>query len=551
MDTRVLIAGAGPVGLTMALLLARKGISLRIVDEAPARTDLSKALVVWSRTLELLEIEGLAQPLLDAGMPAHGVHLWDESAPLVSLDFGEARARTGYPFALMIPQRDTERILEAHLARFGVTVERRVALTGFDADDAGVTARLSHGGLDGGGGASVETCRADWLLGCDGAHSTVRHNLPAARFDGDTLPTRWMLADVALDGALPHDALSMFLGRDGMLAAIPFGAGRFRLIADTGEGADRKEGVDPGGAARLPAPSLADVQAVLDARCRVPARARDPQWLSRIVINERKVRDYRHGRVFLAGDAAHVHSPAGGQGMNTGMQDAVNLAWKLALVCAGDASPLLLDGYSPERSAIGDQVLRNAGNLTRLAMVRNPLLRRLRAFALGALGHVDAARSRMVDQFTELDLHYGAGSLTPGRAHAVPHAAHAIRPGDRVPDRPLGPDAGAGADAGAASLYALLACGRFVALSSGCPAVDVPPALRRLALAAAMAPAPGFEAGIVYVVRPDAYLLCSAHADDAAAVAGALALLDALRPSPDAPQAPRAPVTSGRASTGS
>ena len=301
-----------------------------------------------------------------------------------------------------------------------------------------------------------ESATAAWLAACDGAHSTVRHALGLA-FDGDTLESDWVLADVQIDGPLPNEELTICWMPDGILAFFPIGGRRFRVIADVGLAPD----VAP------PTPTLAQVQALIDSRGPQGLRAHDPVWLNHFRINERKVKDYRHGRVFLAGDAAHVHSPAGGQGMNTGMQDAFNLAWKLALVQRGRAAPGLLDSYSPERSAIGDQVLRNAGTMTRVALLRNPLLRELRDLAASTLSRLPAIQQRLVDQLTELDLHYAHSPLS-----ATPHGASGHpAAGARAPDVAL-----IAADGSVTRLHALLGGGRFVLMSVGVASPGVPPA---------------------------------------------------------------------------
>ena len=384
-DAPVLIAGAGPVGMTLALALRRQGVAVRIVDQAAARTEQSKALVIWPRTLELLDIQGCAQDFVAAGVRVGAARILAEGRERVHVHFG--LARSAYPYALMIPQSRTETLLEQLLAAAGVAVERQVELLSFNDDGQGVSAQLRH--ADG----RVEQAGAAWLAACDGAHSTVRHAL-GLPFDGDTLASDWVLADVQIDGALPNAELTICWTPEGVLAFFPIGGRRFRVIADVGMASD---GVPP-------PPTLAQVQALIDHRGPQGLRAHDPVWLNPFRINERKLRDYRQGRVFLAGDAAHVHSPAGGQGMNTGMQDAFNLAWKLALVLRGQAAPALLDSYSPERSAIGDQVLRNAGAMTRVALLHNPLLRELRDLAAGSLGRLPAIQQRIVDQLTELDL---------------------------------------------------------------------------------------------------------------------------------------------------
>jgi 2-polyprenyl-6-methoxyphenol hydroxylase-like FAD-dependent oxidoreductase len=495
MDEPLLIVGAGPVGLTLALALRRQGVALRIVDKAAARTDKSKALVIWPRTLELLDMQGIAQVFVDAGVRARGARILGEGQrELVHAHFD--LARSAYPFALMLAQSETERLLEQQLEAAGVVVERQVELLSFTDDGQRVSAQLRH--ADG----REERVSTAWLAGCDGAHSTVRHALGLA-FGGDTLQSDWVLADLQIEGELPNDELTICWSPEGVLACFPIGARRFRVIADVGLAPD----VQP------PPPTIEQVQALIDQRGPQGLRAHDAVWLSHFRINERKVSDYRHGRIFLAGDAAHVHSPAGGQGMNTGMQDAFNLAWKLALVQRGQAAPGLLDSYSSERSAIGDQVLRNAGQMTRVALLHNPLLRELRDLAAGTLGRLPAIQQRLVDQLTELDLHYADSPLS-----ATPHGA-AAQPaaGARAPDVPL-----RAADGGATRLHALLGGGRFVLLSVGVAAPAVPPALLRLVNSATTDAAEGYADGHHYLVRPDGYLALSTRGDDAAPALEAL-----------------------------
>ncbi len=489
MQAQVLVAGAGPVGMTLALALRRQRVDVRIVEKAAARTDKSKALVIWPRTLELLDIQGCAPVFVDAGLRCGGARILGEGHELVHAHF--SRARSAYPYALMIPQSATEALLEQQLAQAGVQVERQVELLSFTDDGARVTARLRD--ADG----REESTAAAWLAACDGAHSTVRHAL-GLPFDGDTLASDWVLADVLIDGELPNDELTICWRPDGVLACFPIGGRRFRVIADVGLAPDTAE-----------PPTLAQVQALIDRRGPKGLRAHDPVWLNHFRINERKLKDYRHGRVFLAGDAAHVHSPAGGQGMNTGMQDAFNLAWKLALVQRGLASPALLDSYSAERSAIGDQVLRNAGQMTRVALLRNRLLRELRDLAAAALSRLPPVEQHLVDQLTELDLHYAHSPLS-----ATPHgASRQPAAGSRAPDAALN-----AADGSATRLHALLGDGRFVLISVGAASPAVPKALQGLVSGAHAAQADGYDDAHHYLVRPDAYLALSARGGDAKAI---------------------------------
>jgi 2-polyprenyl-6-methoxyphenol hydroxylase-like FAD-dependent oxidoreductase len=495
MGEPVLIAGAGPVGLTAAMALRRLGVEVRIVDRNAGRTDKSKALVIWPRTLELLDIQGCVQPFLDAGLEGTGARILAGERELVHLRLDTARST--YRFALLIPQSETERLLEAELVLLGVLVEREVELLSFAEDGTGILARLRH--PDG----HEELTKGSFLVGCDGAHSVVRHAL-GIPFEGATEPSHWVLADLGIDGDLPGRELTICWQPDGILALFPIVGGRFRVIADIGDEAGTG----------LPPPTLAEIQTLIDARGPKGLKAHDPFWLARFDINERKVERYGQGRVFLAGDAAHIHSPAGGQGMNTGMQDAFNLAWRLASVWHGRAGLRLLESYSPERSAIGRQVLRNATQMTHVAIMRNPILQQIRNTAAGVAGHIPALRQRLVDQLTELDLDYEKSPLT-GSAHGG-----SSRPGNghRAPDTPLL----ASGDGGPGRLHELLRSGRFAVLAVGAPPMAVPGDLEALATAAATEPSNDYAGPHHYLIRPDAYVALSTGPSGGEAIAAFL-----------------------------
>ena len=413
----VLVVGAGPVGLTVAAALAHHGLTCRVIDKAAAPSDKSKALVVWSRTLELLDNLGLAQTFVEAGLKARGASVYAHGKRLVHVELAGVESPFGFP--LMLPQNVTERLLTGHLAQHGVAVERRVELVSFAERPGAVAGTLRHG--DG----QKEAFEAPWLVGCDGAHSTVRHALGVA-FTGRAEPNDWTLADVRVEGPLAADEVSVFWHAKGVLVCFPITPGRFRVIADLGPADD---------AGRRPDPSLADVQAKVDERGPGGLTLADPVWLANFRINERKVTDYRRGRAMLAGDAAHVHSPAGGQGMNTGMQDAFNLAWKLALVQRGEGrAEALLDSYSVERSAVGDQVLRGAALATLMATLRNPVAQFLRNHVAGVLASFGFVQDRLRNAVSELSVNYRHGPLSAEDWHG---GAGGPAAGDRLPDAPL------------------------------------------------------------------------------------------------------------------
>lgn len=410
-----LIVGAGPVGLTMAALCHHHNIRCRIVDKSPAPTDKSKALVLWARSLELFDDIGMAGDFLPCGININGASLYGGSRKLVQVAINPPG--TEYPRPFMIAQSETERVLTEHLTRVGLAPERSVELTDFTEHSDHVVATLRHAdGRD-------EQVRCDWLIGCDGAHSIVRKKANL-QFTGEAEPNDWILADVRLEGPISHEELSIFWHSSGIMVVFPFARDRARVVADMGLAQ---------GAGKPPEPTLEQVQAIVDERGPGGIRLVDPVWLSGFRINERKVADYRKGRIFLCGDAAHIHSPAGGQGMNTGMQDAYNLAWKLALVQSGKAKPALLDTYSPERSAIGDQVLKQAGNMTRVAILRNPVLQFLRNQVLWFVGHLSAFHREFGLMLSELAIHY---KKSPLNAESGGHGweSKSVGPGDRVPD---------------------------------------------------------------------------------------------------------------------
>jgi 2-polyprenyl-6-methoxyphenol hydroxylase-like FAD-dependent oxidoreductase len=417
MTNPVLVVGAGPVGLTMAAALTRHGVSCRIIEKTPVPNDKSKALAVWCRTLELLDGLGLAETFVQSGMKLTGGSMYAHGRRLVHLALTSDESKYGFP--LMIPQNVTERLLTEHLAQQGVNIERQVELVGFGETPEGVRCTLEH--ADG----REELIDVPWVIGCDGAHSTVRHTL-GVEFTGQAEPNDWMLADVQIDGPLAKDEVSIFWHDRGVAAFFPIRQNRFRMIADLGVASDQTLKAEL---------TLTEAQATVDERGPGNLTLSDPVWLAYFRINERKVSDYRKGRALLAGDAAHIHSPAGGQGMNTGMQDAFNLAWKLALIQQGQgrAEPLL-ESYSIERSAVGDQVLKNAERFTTLATLRSPAARWLRNHIAPILGSFGFVQDKLRNDWFELSINYRHSPLS---ANHWPRLTGGLSAGDRLCDAPV------------------------------------------------------------------------------------------------------------------
>jgi len=352
----VLVVGAGPVGLTAATELRRRGIGCRIVDRLVARAPFAKAVGIQPRTLEIWEATGLLREALDAATPMRGQQVYVNGEKTFEMLL-ELPASVPFGF-VALPQYETERVLTGYLRRFGTSIERGVELTSFSQDADGVTAKLV-------GPDAAETVRTRFLIGCDGAHSVVRTGL-GLEFGGGAFPEEYMLGDVVVDWSMPPGfgirAQHQTDGQvDDLLVCIPLpGRNRYRvsmlvppeLATQAPAPGEVAHGLEDGRA-----PELRHIQAVLDRLAPEPARASRLRWSSIFRISHRIVDRYRERRVFVAGDAAHIHPPTGAQGMNTGIQDAYNLGWKLALTIQGVANENLLDSYDAERHPVGEEVV--------------------------------------------------------------------------------------------------------------------------------------------------------------------------------------------------
>jgi len=377
--TDVVIVGAGPTGLTLAGILARERVPFVLVDRLAEGSNTSRAAVVHARTLEVLEEIEVTDRLRAGGLVVPRFTLRDRDRVLLTIRFDGLSTR--YPYTLMIPQNATEAILLARLREMGGDVLRPHEVTDVRQDADGVTATVT---ADGGS----RTLRGRYLVGADGMHSVVRERAGVG-FTGGTYEQSFALADVRMSWRIPGDEVMLFLSPDGLVVVAPLPGGRHRIVATMDDAPEH--------------PDIADVQRLLDTRGPVAgaARVEEIAWSSRFRVHHRIVDRYRAGRILLAGDAAHVHSPAGGQGMNTGIQDAVALGRALTAVVRG-AKETRLDEYDRVRRPVAQRVVAFTDRMTRMATLRTPRARAMRNILVGLIGRIPAFRRFLAMELSEL-----------------------------------------------------------------------------------------------------------------------------------------------------
>ncbi|MEW2299113.1 FAD-dependent monooxygenase [Streptomyces sp. NPDC006655] len=465
---RVIVVGSGPTGLLLAGDLATAGVPVTLLEKRPhGISNLSRAFVLHARALEQLDARAVADELEAVGRPLTRLNLFDG----LTLDLGTLPSR--FAHVLVLPQYEVEKVLERRAVAAGVDFRHESQVTGLTQDADGVTVHVE----------GADSLRAAYVVGADGMRSAVREavGLP---FPGRSAIRSVVLADVLL-AERPETVLTAGAVGDAFAFLAPFGDGYHRVICwHRGRDVPDHEPV-----------GLDEIKEITRLALGRDYGMHDPRWMSRFHSDERQVPRYRVGRVFLAGDAAHVHTPAGGQGMNTGLQDAANLSWKLAAVLHGHAAPGLLDTYQSERHPVGRTVLRSSGAIVRLAMAKGWQLP-VRAALTTALSHLAPARRRAIGQVTGIGYRYPA-----------PRGAHPLT-GARVPDLAL---------AGGGRLYEALRGGRFVLVTPG--SYDVDPA-RADRLAAARWRS---DHRTTLLVRPDGYAAWAAEDAGQAAIERALA----------------------------
>ena len=495
----VLIAGGGPTGLAAALELRRFGIPVRTVDEKEGPAETSRAVGIQARTLEELELRGLAGDLVRIGHHANGGDIYGEGKLLVHVDF--TKIPSSYNYLLFLSQNETDRILREALEAEGAAVEWGVKVIAFGQDSSGITATLEHS--DG----SIEEVRPAYVIDAEGAHSIIRSTL-SLQFKGKTLDETFVLGDVHVSGDLPNASFHIFSSEHGFLGMFPMGGSQFRLVAgnpnarsttstsdanhaaadlDPARGINNDsvatsaananasdvnptttgQTVNPPDALRIDdparqltatslpatsledqqadsgledepaiptldnqqaAPTLEELQSLYDQRSHIPARLHQLTWSSYFHINSRMVKTLRVGRIFLAGDAAHIHSPAGAQGMNTGIQDAMNLGWKLALVLQGIAPENLLDTYEQDRLPVMRSVLLGTEGMTNITGGHS-ILRTFFIHLAPLIGNAEFIQKNATSRLSQISLNYRTSNLSEDH-----FGDGSLLAGDRIPD---------------------------------------------------------------------------------------------------------------------
>lgn len=402
----VVIVGAGPTGLAAALELERWGLNIRIVDKLANPPDTSRAVGVQARTLELLAQRGLAENLLREGNRAHAVLIYDQGRPIAEVPFSELPSRFNY--LLFVSQAVTEKTLASALE---TTVERGTRLialaTHRHADFVDLVLRHPDGEL--------EAVQCSYLLDAEGAHSTVRHTL-GLKFRGETLEEKFALGDLQVEGSVSSSHLHIFASEHGFMGLFPMGGNRFRVIVS-----------NPINYGEEPGPKLASLQEAYDQRSHTPARLAHLTWSSWFTVNSRMTEKLNLGRVFLAGDSAHIHSPAGAQGMNTGIQDVINLAWKMALVVQGKAAPKLLDTYQQERLPVIESLLSQTDEITHAMASESHLFRAFFRHLAPVVAARPVVQHKATLNISQLAINYRNSPLST--QHRISGELHA---GDRI-----------------------------------------------------------------------------------------------------------------------
>ena len=417
-NTDIIIIGAGPTGLSLACQLIRYGIDFVVVEKNATVTPFSKAIGVQARTLEVYDQIGLAQPAIERGTIASRVRLIEGGELRGEMNLGNfGKDLSEYPYMLMLEQSKNEELLYEYVRSHGHDVRWNTELESFSQDATGVTAQVKSSS-----GESV-TIRGKFLVGCDGASSPVRHGL-GLTFEGSTFERLFYVADARVDWEFPHDALHVCLAREVFVAFFPMpGENRYRVVGTFPESKNEEQGEV----------LYEEIEREIKEQAKLKLELSDVRWFSLYKVHSRRVNKFSEGRCFLAGDSAHIHSPAGAQGMNTGIQDAYNLAWKLALVIKGKAGLELLDTYNEERLANAERLLESTDRMFELAAGSNWLMSFIRTTIFppvaGFVSSLESFSKRIFPLISQIGITYRKFKLS----EHTDDESDDVKAGDRLP----------------------------------------------------------------------------------------------------------------------
>ena len=410
----ILIVGAGPVGLTMASELTRHGVKVRIIDKSTIYAKDSRAVGIHARTLEVFEDMGILPEFLEKGVKVTGINIYSGKNRLIHANY--QGFDTPYCFIIDIPQTETELILIHHLEKLGVKIDRNTELNNLELKDDSIEVMIKSGER------SLVPDEFAYVVGCDGARSTCR-TLGEIPFPGSEYPSHWMVFDAKLDWPYDSQEMQLFLHEEGLVAFFPLPHERMRVSCEL---QPDKEERDP------PTATYDLALSILQKRIDPDITINEPQDISPFMLHNRQVTTYRKKHLFLAGDAAHLHSPAGGQGMNTGIQDAYNLAWKLALVMKGEGDPMILDTYNEERHPIAKNVLNITDKVTKMMTTKTAAFSFMRDAVMSFAGSFEKLVNQLPKRFSQLYYHYKPNRILV--MEAKDHPPEHVRVGGRAPD---------------------------------------------------------------------------------------------------------------------
>src|ERR1700752_4407387 len=416
-NTDVIIIGAGPTGLSLACQLIRYGINFVVVEKSDATTRFSKAIGVQARTLEIYDQLELAQPAIERGMITERIRLVEGGQVRGEMELAElGSGLSQFPYMLMLEQSKNEELLYEFVQRHDREVLWNTELESFAQDETGVTAQIKSAS------GESQTIRAKYLVGCDGAKSVVRHGL-GLTFEGSTFERLFYVADTRVEWDLQYETLYVALAREVFTAFFPMpGEHRYRIIGTFPESKNQEQGEVV----------YEEIEREIKEQAKLELEMSDVRWFSLYKVHSRRVNKFSEGRCFLAGDSAHIHSPAGAQGMNTGIQDAYNLAWKLALVVKGFAKQELLDTYNEERLANAKRLLESTDRMFELAAGSNWLMSFIRTTIFppvaGFVASLESVSRRIFPLISQIGVNYRHASLSQHTADE-----HDVKAGDRLP----------------------------------------------------------------------------------------------------------------------